>query len=41
MVERAGYQALIEVEIFSDQNWWKKPVDEILKTCSERLKTSV
>ena len=40
-VEKAGYQGLIEVEIFSSQNWWKKPVAEILKVCAERLATSV
>ena len=40
-VEKAGYQGLIEVEIFSDQNWWKRPVAEILKTCASRLATSV
>ena len=39
-VEKAGYVGLIEVEIFSAQNWWKKPVDEILKCCTERLITS-
>ena len=40
-LERAGYQGLVEVEIFSAQNWWKKPVAEILKVCAERLATSV
>ncbi len=40
-VEKAGYQGLIEVEIFSEQNWWKRPVVEILKVCAERLTTSV
>lgn len=40
-VEKAGYQGLIEVEIFSEQNWWKRPVAEILKVCAERLATSV
>jgi sugar phosphate isomerase/epimerase len=40
-VEKAGYQGLIEVEIFSTQNWWKRPVAEILKVCAERLTTSV
>jgi sugar phosphate isomerase/epimerase len=39
-VEKAGYQGLIEVEIFSEQNWWKRPVAEILKACAERLVTS-
>ncbi len=40
-VEKAGYQGLIEVEIFSELNWWKRPVAEILKVCAERLVTSV
>lgn len=40
-VEKAGYKGLTEVEIFSAQTWWKKPVDEILRTCVERLATSV
>lgn len=40
-VETAGYQGLTEVEIFSEQNWWKRPVAEILKVCTERLATSV
>jgi sugar phosphate isomerase/epimerase len=40
-VEKAGYRGLIEVEIFSEKNWWKRPVAEILKVCAERLTTSV
>ena len=40
-VKKAGYLGLIEVEIFSAQNWWKRPVAEILKVCGERLVTSV
>jgi len=40
-VEKAGYKGLIEVEIFSAQNWWKRPVIEILQVCAERLATSV
>jgi sugar phosphate isomerase/epimerase len=40
-VEKAGYQGLVEVEIFSEQNWWKRPVEEILRVCAERLVTSV
>ena len=41
MVEAAGYQGLIETEIFSINNWWKKPMDETLKVIAERIKTSV
>ena len=40
-VEKAGYQGMIEVEIFSEQNWWKRPIEEILETCANRLATSV
>ena len=40
-VEKAGYQGLVEVEIFSEKDWWRRPVAEILKVCAERLKSSV
>lgn len=40
-VEKAGYRGFIEAEIFSEKNWWKRPVAEILKVCAERLTTSV
>jgi len=28
------------VEIFSNR-WWSRPLDEVLTTCIERMKTSV
>ena len=37
MVENAGYDGLIEVELFSTENWWKRPMDDTLKVCAERL----
>jgi sugar phosphate isomerase/epimerase len=37
MVEDAGYDGLIEVELFSTENWWKRPMDETLTVCRERL----
>jgi sugar phosphate isomerase/epimerase len=40
-VEEAGYRGLTEIEIFSAENWWKRPVAETLKVCAERLVTSV
>ncbi|WP_417582640.1 sugar phosphate isomerase/epimerase family protein [Nitrincola sp.] len=40
-VERAGYNGLIEVEIFSSKNWWKKSPAETLRTCMERFQTHV
>jgi sugar phosphate isomerase/epimerase len=40
-VEAAGYQGFCEVEIFSAETWWPKPVDTILATMVERAKTCV
>lgn len=39
MVEAAGFHGPQEVEIFSKENWWKRPGDEVLSTCIERFKT--
>ena len=41
MIEYAGYVGLVETEIFSSENWWKKPMDETLRVIKERLATSV
>ena len=38
-VEATGYDGLCEVEIFSQRNWWRKPVPEVLATCIERYHT--
>ena len=37
--ETAGYRGLIEVEIFSDADWWLRDAQTILATCSERLQS--
>jgi sugar phosphate isomerase/epimerase len=39
MVEAAGFHGYQEVEIFSADNWWKRPGDEVIKTCIERYNT--
>jgi len=39
LVEKAGYKDCIEAEIFSAENWWKKPGDEVIRTCIERYRT--
>ncbi|AKR58443.1 endonuclease [Devosia sp. H5989] len=39
MIEAAGYHGPQEVEIFSTENWWKRPGDEVVKTCVERFET--
>ncbi len=41
MIEVAGYQGLIETEIFSAKNWWTRPMEETLGVIAKRIKTSV
>ncbi len=40
-MEAAGYAGFSEVEIFSANNWWQRPGDEVLATCIERHRTVV
>ena len=40
LVEDSGYLGPVEVEIFSSSNWWKRPMDETLRICRERLATA-
>jgi sugar phosphate isomerase/epimerase len=37
MIEDAGFRGPQEVEIFSTGDWWKRPGEEVLKTCIERF----
>lgn len=37
MVEAAGYHGPVEVEIFSRDLWWRRPAEEVLRTCIERF----
>lgn len=39
MIEEAGFFGPQEVEIFSQDNWWKRPGDEVLATIKERVAT--
>ena len=39
MIEAAGFYGPQEVEIFSSENWWKRPGEEVIRTCIERFKT--
>jgi sugar phosphate isomerase/epimerase len=39
-VEAVGFSGYSEIEIFSN-DWWTKPMDEVLRTCIERHKTVV
>ncbi|MGO4524872.1 sugar phosphate isomerase/epimerase family protein [Microvirga sp. 2MCAF35] len=40
-VEAVGFAGYSEVEIFSESNWWKRPMEEVLATCIERHRTVV
>ncbi len=40
-VESAGFAGYSEVEIFSRENWWKRPADAVLATCIERHRGAV
>ncbi len=40
-VEAAGFAGYSEVEIFSTENWWKRPEDEVLATCIARHRACV
>jgi sugar phosphate isomerase/epimerase len=38
-IERAGFHGPQEVEIFSSENWWKRPGEEVIATCIERYRS--
>ena len=40
-MEAAGFAGYSEVEIFSSENWWKRPADEVVATCIERHRSVV
>jgi sugar phosphate isomerase/epimerase len=40
-VEAEGFSGFSEVEIFSELDWWARPIDEVLTTCIARHKTAV
>jgi sugar phosphate isomerase/epimerase len=40
-VEAEGFAGFSEVEIFSELDWWTRPIDEVLATCIERHKLVV
>ena len=40
-VEAAGFAGYSEVEIFSTQDWWQRPGEEVLDTCIARHRSAV
>jgi sugar phosphate isomerase/epimerase len=41
LVEDAGYDGLIEVEIFSKLDWWRRDPDEVIQVIAERYRSVV
>jgi sugar phosphate isomerase/epimerase len=41
LVEAAGYDGLVEVEIFSRLDWWQRNPDEVLRVVGERHRMAV
>lgn len=39
-IEATGYTGSVEVEIFSINNWWKRPMAETLSVCRTRFETA-
>ncbi len=40
-LESTGFTGYCEVEIFSQRNWWQRPVDEVLGVIKSRFETAV
>jgi sugar phosphate isomerase/epimerase len=41
LVEAVGYDGAVEVEIFSDRDWWRRDPDEVVRIALERCRTAV
>jgi sugar phosphate isomerase/epimerase len=41
MVEAAGYDGYVEIEIFSQRNWWQREPDEVIGVIKDRVQTAV
>ncbi|GHU09554.1 xylose isomerase [Betaproteobacteria bacterium] len=40
-VERTGYRSYVEVEIFSERNWWRRDPDEVVRIIKDRFQDTV
>ena len=38
-VESTGFEGMCEIEIFSQRNWWQRPMDDVLRACVERYRS--
>ena len=37
LVEAAGFDGPIEVEIFSERDWWQRKPDDVVRAVKERM----
>jgi len=40
-VEAAGYDSYVEVEVFSERNWWRRNPDEVVTIIKDRIQVAV
>ena len=40
-IEKTGFDGLIEVEIFSSRDWWRRDPDEVVRTIKQRYQTTL
>lgn len=40
LIEQAGYRGFTEIEIFSANDWWRRPGDEVVRTCIARFQSA-
>jgi sugar phosphate isomerase/epimerase len=41
LVEAAGYDRYVEVEIFSENNWWQREPDDVIAVIKDRVQAAV
>ena len=41
MVEATGYAGYVEVEIFSERDWWRRDPDEVIAIIKDRFRRDV
>jgi sugar phosphate isomerase/epimerase len=39
LVEDAGYAGFYDVEVMSENDWWRRPAEEVVATCIERFQS--
>ena len=37
LMEDSGWTGMLEAEIFSTADWWRRPAEEVVRTCQDRI----